>query len=883
MQLGKGTHQNNVMQGVSSDSTASFSIMQSAKAFKVLSDSLYTRKILAPIREYSTNAVDALITANNTAAGFKVVLPTQARPIFAVEDNGPGISPDSVMKLYTTYFYSDKDGNDDCLGAYGLGSKSFLAYTDKCMITSWYNGEEHKFTIYVDGDQPKVSHVHTKSSTRCTGLRVEFPVLGKDFEAFYREAAYVYQYFMIPPTIEGALDKYDAYVKDTCSQQAVLYKATDGNCLLRSGHQDDSLVVVGGVPYAFSPREILRGVPSPFEGAVTVFAKIGEVDIPPARETLELTEKTKDYLIEVLTSTVSEMSVTYEAEVDAVQDFQELLKLAQKWSSQIASGGSSHSSYSAKSLERFTSTLMDSALKRSGKGFRYKVTSGASDRDVFVEPRTYSHNRRSGMCEVPIEDFFELVTRTGIPKTSISPPANPSEDRLMSRDVRTLFVRAMDKVSTAGSVRMVSLEDLADDRVVLAFGTSNFHLRKTCKWLDDNFTNWSDFRGKCGGRRTSYGTFSTQPSTLTGPVSIIHIPTPEKDAVIKQIELLWGIKVPSSRVLDLDAIVLPKATPKTRAKVSGVGVYTSSVSKPHGGSVPAPTRYDGSNSSYWNNRTLSSVLKDSDTKRIIVAPFHKYTIPLQKGDYTLEAGNLPYLLWLSDTVLGGDIYDTYGKSTVVIGVPTAKFKQVRAALSTLDKDASDTPEIIYLEDVLKKLRTRLSKRVVRKERLSRCMARRTDSAFPIADLATVTASLSKASRSSGAAPALELPERLLKYVKVFEDLQRADAKSAKWFSDKGIPLGVTLTSYGDNRPGLYVQRLRLWGVLPEAKESSSKGLRLERLSMRAFKEFPVLVGFLAGRSSHDLRTTSEYPGKGEVLTAVLKDIAKYTNASTGEK
>ena len=62
-----------------------FTIAQTSKMFKILSDSLYSDKVMAVIRELSTNAYDAHIAANNKNP-FKVILPTRANPSFTVRD-----------------------------------------------------------------------------------------------------------------------------------------------------------------------------------------------------------------------------------------------------------------------------------------------------------------------------------------------------------------------------------------------------------------------------------------------------------------------------------------------------------------------------------------------------------------------------------------------------------------------------------------------------------------------------------------------------------------------------------------------------------------------------------------------------------------------------
>jgi HSP90 family molecular chaperone len=66
-----------------------FSIEMNSTMFSMLSKNVYNNVILAPIREWSTNAIDACIAAN-TEIEFDVHLPTPTEPNFSVRDYGTG-------------------------------------------------------------------------------------------------------------------------------------------------------------------------------------------------------------------------------------------------------------------------------------------------------------------------------------------------------------------------------------------------------------------------------------------------------------------------------------------------------------------------------------------------------------------------------------------------------------------------------------------------------------------------------------------------------------------------------------------------------------------------------------------------------------------------
>ena len=92
----------------------------------ILSDGLYSNKILAVIRELSTNAYDSHVDAGVADRAFEVHLPTRLEPYFHVRDYGTSMTHDQCMTLYTTYFRSTRNDSNDAVGCLGLGKKRHL-------------------------------------------------------------------------------------------------------------------------------------------------------------------------------------------------------------------------------------------------------------------------------------------------------------------------------------------------------------------------------------------------------------------------------------------------------------------------------------------------------------------------------------------------------------------------------------------------------------------------------------------------------------------------------------------------------------------------------------------------------------------------------------
>ena len=107
----KGKHVENSV-GTSDE----FQIKADEKLFMLLSDSVYSDKIAAGIREITCNAYDAHVEAGQERK-FQVTIPSRDKPEFRVRDFGKGLSPDQ-MSMYTTYGDSSKEGSNAYIGAF---------------------------------------------------------------------------------------------------------------------------------------------------------------------------------------------------------------------------------------------------------------------------------------------------------------------------------------------------------------------------------------------------------------------------------------------------------------------------------------------------------------------------------------------------------------------------------------------------------------------------------------------------------------------------------------------------------------------------------------------------------------------------------------------
>lgn len=286
----------------------SFSIQASGKAFKVLSSSLYNHKILAVVREISCNARDAHAMVGKLDQPFLAKLPSMEDLHFTIRDFGPGLSPEDVMGMYTTYFGSTKTGDNDQIGGFGLGSKSPLSYATSFQVVTYWHGVKTTFLAFQnDNGEPDIYQLTQQDTSEPNGLEVIVPVNENDVRKFRASAEHVYRHFQVPPTVQigrsVVTTGFDSTELDATIQREVMYE--DGYCGRFYNYKAALSEISGGAIWAqmgdviypvttnavFDSQKqdevkIMRFFDSGRFGKLIIQCKIGELDLNAGREGL---------------------------------------------------------------------------------------------------------------------------------------------------------------------------------------------------------------------------------------------------------------------------------------------------------------------------------------------------------------------------------------------------------------------------------------------------------------------------------------------------------------------------------------------------------------------------------------------------------------------
>lgn len=238
-------------------SESNFKIKRTAKAFKVLSSSLYKDKVGAIVRELSTNAYDAHVMMGRGDRPFEIHLPKELAAHWGIRDFGPGISHEGMDELYTTYFESDKTETNDLIGGFGLGSKSPFSYTKTFVVISRFEGMKRTYDCFIDSDgMPAISCRHSEPTTEESGLEVIVPVhRNSDFAEFANRAKTNYLYYPVAPIVVSHDDfEFRELPTPIIKGEGFSVSSTSSN---RRGQTGPARIIMGVVAYPISAAGLM--------------------------------------------------------------------------------------------------------------------------------------------------------------------------------------------------------------------------------------------------------------------------------------------------------------------------------------------------------------------------------------------------------------------------------------------------------------------------------------------------------------------------------------------------------------------------------------------------------------------------------------------------
>ena len=265
----------------------------------ILRSQIYSDKLLAVIREYSTNAVDANIEANNNEPIY-VQLPTIAKPTLSFRDYGNGLTDQEVTQLYIKYGASTKRNSNDYTGCLGIGCKAAFAYGDSFQITSYTTDRITTWFARIDeSKRGTISLLDEKPNTgNPTGVNISITIRSTDIETCQNKAKQFFKYWRAEQIIcSETIDHVDSAHK---TDDWMIAKHSEKQSHSYYARRSNATVVMGNIAYPVPASEFQAndalGAELLHHEHIIFYAKLGSLDIAANREALELTDRTRNSL-----------------------------------------------------------------------------------------------------------------------------------------------------------------------------------------------------------------------------------------------------------------------------------------------------------------------------------------------------------------------------------------------------------------------------------------------------------------------------------------------------------------------------------------------------------------------------------------------------------
>jgi hypothetical protein len=308
---------------VSGLEASAFGFQMNAKMYDMLISKMYTNKPAAVIRELSANAWDAHVEAGNTDKPFDIQLPSWLDKTFCIRDYGTGIPHDKFEHIYTNVGKSTKEGTDELIGGFGLGSKAPFTMTDTFCVENWYGGVKTTWVCFKSAGVPQVSKVDECPSDEPSGLKVSFTFDTDEVREFTRQITEQLKFFPVKPNVTGG-DGPIHFVPLPDGWETKDYFFLDKGS---ASWRRDCYVVMGNVCYKLPTGQLSSSYSYILEQGITLKVPIGSVDIPPSREHLEMTPRTVKCIHDLLEKVKHDYEKDVTERLQATKSYMEALKV----------------------------------------------------------------------------------------------------------------------------------------------------------------------------------------------------------------------------------------------------------------------------------------------------------------------------------------------------------------------------------------------------------------------------------------------------------------------------------------------------------------------------------------------------------------------------
>lgn len=150
---------------------------------------MYAEKEASIVRELVSNALDACFENKGTVY---INLPSHFDNTFSVRDEGCGMSIDDIREIYTQYGASTKADDMNQIGAFGLGAKTPLCYTNTFSVKTVKDGNLIIGNVVRSNEGSSFEVLISEPTEEANGTTISLVVQDNDINRFC-EAAETYK------------------------------------------------------------------------------------------------------------------------------------------------------------------------------------------------------------------------------------------------------------------------------------------------------------------------------------------------------------------------------------------------------------------------------------------------------------------------------------------------------------------------------------------------------------------------------------------------------------------------------------------------------------------------------------------------------------------
>ncbi len=286
----------------------------------VLSNTLYSDKPAAVLREYGCNAADANTEAGKGDVPIEVRLPNKLEPTLSIRDFGFGMTQEQILTVFCRLGRSTKRASNEFTGMLGIGSKAGFAYGDQFNVTSWTSGKRVIYSCFRDKGAPRIAKLDEKDNTgQPDGIEVKIPIKQADIDQFAVTAERVYRYFKVQPKITGQTI---VFRRSKPSQQGTGWRYVgDGKSIAIMGN------VGYDINYASLGDKLTHKMITLLQLGIELDFNIGELEIAATREGLQYRDITNNAIVARMKHVLGEVGTLFSNQIAGATTMYEAKKL----------------------------------------------------------------------------------------------------------------------------------------------------------------------------------------------------------------------------------------------------------------------------------------------------------------------------------------------------------------------------------------------------------------------------------------------------------------------------------------------------------------------------------------------------------------------------